>query len=404
MRAICAIVASLVLAGTAFAETINVPGDYPTIQSAVDAANPGDEIVVAPGTYTSTQDGPVVDMKGKAITLRASGTAEETIIDGENTRGGIGCFNNETEATVIEGFTITNGAYGDGGGIFISAASPSITNCIVTNNSGTLGGGIYCGGQSNPIISGCTISGNTAKDSAGGIYCTVSNPTIVDCTISGNTAVNGGGGIYCCNSSSPIITGCTILNNNSSLGGGIHCATSSNPTITNCTISDNTANDEGGGIYNSSSSNSILSDTIVCGNDPDQIAGSWTNQGGNTIADVCPFISGACCTNNDMVCVSDTSEDDCLIYGGQWLGEGSSCDDCTPPVEPEVLGACCINGACIPSTAEGCFAGGGSYAGDGVACADAGCPEVCPGDLTGDNEVTIIDLLFVLDKWGATCP
>ncbi|MCH2154227.1 MAG: hypothetical protein MK089_12880, partial [Phycisphaerales bacterium] len=67
-------------------------------------------------------------------------------------------------------------------------------------------------------------------------------------------------------------------------------------------------------------------------------------------------------------------------------------------------GACCINGACIPSTAEGCFVGGGAYAGDGVECEDAECPETCPGDLTGDSQVTIVDLLFVIEQWGVTCP
>jgi pectin methylesterase-like acyl-CoA thioesterase len=54
MRYICtSIVATLALAGMSFAATINVPADYSTIQAAVNAAVDGDEVVVAPGVYTS---------------------------------------------------------------------------------------------------------------------------------------------------------------------------------------------------------------------------------------------------------------------------------------------------------------------------------------------------------------
>ena len=51
MRAICAIVASLMLAGTVLANTINVPADYPTIQQAVDASVANDVIEVAGNHY-----------------------------------------------------------------------------------------------------------------------------------------------------------------------------------------------------------------------------------------------------------------------------------------------------------------------------------------------------------------
>jgi sialidase-1 len=93
----------LAVAGTSLAATINVPADYATIQAAVNAASNGDEVIVAPGTYV----GKALNTLGKAITIKASGTPEVTIIDGEGARRVITCENNEGADTVIENFTIT---------------------------------------------------------------------------------------------------------------------------------------------------------------------------------------------------------------------------------------------------------------------------------------------------------
>jgi pectin methylesterase-like acyl-CoA thioesterase len=63
-----------VLAGT----TIDVPGDYATIQEAIDAAGPGDTIVVAAGTYAAFQ---VVDKSNIHITATEGATvATQTCI------------------------------------------------------------------------------------------------------------------------------------------------------------------------------------------------------------------------------------------------------------------------------------------------------------------------------------
>ena len=117
------LLALLAVGGPAVADTLTVDcngtKDYTTIQAAVNAASNGDEIVVAPGVYTDTGHH-VVDMLGKAITLRASGTPQETIIDGQGSTliNVIVCENYESTTTIIKGFTITGGTGANGAGVF----------------------------------------------------------------------------------------------------------------------------------------------------------------------------------------------------------------------------------------------------------------------------------------------
>ncbi len=45
--------------------------------------------------------------------------------------------------------------------------------------------------------------------------------------------------------------------------------------------------------------------------------------------DPCPAApTGACCNENTGVCVDDLAEADCIFPGTEWLGAGSTCDDC----------------------------------------------------------------------------
>lgn len=229
---------------TAFAATIRVPSEQPTIQAGIDAAVAGDTVLVADGTYTGSGN-KNLDIKGKAITVQSENGPNSCIIECEGNGRGFYFHNAEGQNSVVSGFTITNGlAQGGGGGIYCARySSPTITNCTISNNSG---GGVFCG-ESSPTITNCTISSN----SGGGIYCaTYSSPTITNCTISNNSAYSGGG-INCPQSTSPTITNCIITGNTATgtygVGGGIYCHYSS-PTITDCTISGNMAY-KGGGIY-----------------------------------------------------------------------------------------------------------------------------------------------------------
>jgi len=59
--------------------TIYVPDNYSTIQAAVDAASPGDTIIVYPGTYNEN-----VDVNKDHLTIKSENGADSTIVEAAN--------------------------------------------------------------------------------------------------------------------------------------------------------------------------------------------------------------------------------------------------------------------------------------------------------------------------------
>ena len=69
----------------------------------------------------------------------------------------------------------------------IHCSSPTITNCIVDENTAFEGGGICCFDQCAPTITNCTLSDNTARY-GDGICCNESSPVVSNTIIRHNAS------------------------------------------------------------------------------------------------------------------------------------------------------------------------------------------------------------------------
>ena len=263
---------------TAFAQqTIHVPADYNLIQDAIEASVDSDTIIVAPGEYFEN-----INFRGKAIFLTSMFHYSEdredinnTIINGStplypDTGSVVLFFNGETEASVLKGFKITGGTgtrtynpnenlyFRTGGGIAISAASPTIVYNIITNNesvnteevSGAGGGGIRVG-NGNPVIRNNIISYNTGRYAGGMMIAFCSGMVLNNNVIAHNTAIgdfNGGGGLYIDWQPISIINNTIVYNHSGDDGGGI-IVTGTLATVKNCIFYGNTVDSQSPDIY-----------------------------------------------------------------------------------------------------------------------------------------------------------
>lgn len=217
---------SSVVWATTWSVTIDQRGDARSVSEAMSLCSPGDTVLVGPGRYLES-----VDFAGKDVVLRSVQGPECTILDGgfDELVGVVRFRGGETQAAIIEGFTIT----GDKFGIGILSAQPTIQGNIITRNTGAEeGAGILCtsafpaGPAWIPVIRENQILENDASLLGGGI-CIWGQfaPEISQNLIAGNRAQRGdGGGLFILtNAPGTIIEGNAILNNTAGdHGGGIY--------------------------------------------------------------------------------------------------------------------------------------------------------------------------------------
>ncbi len=190
---------------------------YGTIQAAINASNnPGDIVIVHPGTYTGLGNRDL-DFGGRQITVKSENpdnpdTVAATIIDcngnpdtndANQYHRGFDFHSGEGASSIVSGFTITNG--------------------YIRGTDGP--NGVFPGGSGN----------NGGNGSGGAIICTGSSPTILNCAIS-NCVVQGGYGGDGADGNEAVRNGGYGRDSGSALGGAIYCDGASNPTIRGCQI------------------------------------------------------------------------------------------------------------------------------------------------------------------------
>ncbi len=196
------------MAGAASAAILNVPGDYATIQAAIDAAAAGDEIVIAAGTYPTE-----AVIEHGDFTIRGEGLVTLVPIGSSWTTGLYMYLEDPLPPPVLvenlhfEGYT--NGVNLDSGsriefrqcefrqnenGVSYCGHGPvAFRDCLFEDNHGLSGGAIMtC--SSALVIEDCVFSNNSAEYYGGAIFFDVGIPgtqVLSRCLFVGNQAPSG---------------------------------------------------------------------------------------------------------------------------------------------------------------------------------------------------------------------
>jgi|GEM_PF-1227252 len=295
-------------------QTRTVPGDFTTIQAAVEAARSGDIVTVFSGVYHGT-----TIVLNKEITLTSTHPDDPcvvaaTIIDSTGYEGGRALVftAGATANTIVDGFTITSGTYGmvdvgnaaqpgqngpdgysyQGGTVYVdTGASPTLRNCVIRDTSIT--GGNAGSGSNADATTPAGRGGWGGWARGGGIYVaqfanpTLINTTITNCTVTGGNAGNGGnssgtlgagyqdanhGGLWSNDFSFPWrqMVGadgepCYIGDYRfySGYGGGVFCDANSEANFINCNITNNIARGGMSGIGGSRPAGVFIPDPVT---------------------------------------------------------------------------------------------------------------------------------------------
>ncbi len=349
----------------------------------------------------------------------------------------------------VSNLTVANGSGSPGGGINNTSGALTVSNCaFVGNRSSRSVGGAIASGFGTLTVSNSTFVGNTAgtegcgPDSAceigGGIFVMNGEAIAINITLTDNSAFAGGGiaavdlgegntrvtvinSTFAGNSASgpggfissggAIYSGATLTvinstfaDNSADFGGGIN--NSGTLAVTNSTFSGNSAN-EGGGIYNNGTL--TVTNTIVANGTSGGNCSGTIIDGGHNVDDnaTCGFTGTGCTsTGGTSFCNTNPVLDPTGLQNNGGPTETIAVESGSPAInagDESVCAAAPVNnvdqrGYTRPGVGStNCSIGAYEFNSPGP-------PAACVGDCLGDHQVTVDEIMTMVNIALGTAP
>ncbi len=288
-------------------ESLRVPGQYATIQAAIDAVGPRTSRVVqvAAGTYNET-----FALNGKDVTVRGA-PRDATILDGVGLARSIATFSGgEPNTASLENLVFRNGSAGSrmypkapftvGGAVYGHNSAASIRNCVFQSCTADFGGAIYLI-FSQVLVDSCSFESNLALQEGGGLMIYETTGAVRACAFIANRCGFAGPGSGSAFKSAGafamddviVFEDCTVTGavgnnfgsalehyqNNTSVRGVLR--------IVGSNISGNVAGDGASGlrVLGDMDSCILAEGTSICGNEPTNVEGPYLIEGSVTVCD-----------------------------------------------------------------------------------------------------------------------